>query len=216
MHGEGVLRAVLNTTAPRSDEAGFTLVELVIVLLLSSIVLVAALSSLTSLANAASRNDSVVDREQAVSTVVAQLERDIRSASAISIPAGASPGDQLQLTVPASGGGSTNLLWVYDAAGGTLTRESQVNGAFESNGPTATNISNGSGTAVFTYYAADASDISATSPSNIALCTTAVGIEVKANSSQVGGGTFQETSEVALTTQAQALTVPGDGPCGSD
>ena len=37
---------------------------------------------------------------------------------------------------------------------------------------------------------------------------------VKVTSTQASGGSFEETSEVALTNQAQDLTTPGDGQCG--
>lgn len=193
----------------RRGEEAFTLIEMVIVLLLSSIVLTAAVSSLTSLANAAGRNDSVESQEQTVSTVMAQLERDVRSASSISFLSGASPADELQLAV-FNGGSTTNVLWVYDPTAATLTRETQVNGAFQPSGSSLTGVSSGA----FTYYGSGAQPLSAPAGS-IALCATAVAIDLKVTSTQAGVGSFEETAEVALTGQTENLTAPGDGLCGS-
>lgn len=205
---------MLKQTDPVRTDAGFTLVELVIVLLLASVVLIAALSALTSLANAAGNNDSVVRREQAVSSVLAQLERDVRSSASISTPAGASAADELQLAVP-DATGTTEVLWVHDSSAGTLTRETEVDGAFQPGGLAVEDVSNDPATPVFTYYRSDASLIPTTTASTVDLCATAVGIDVRVKSSQAGGGGFGETSEVALTDQAQSLTAPGDGQCGS-
>lgn len=205
---------MLTETRSRSDEAGFTLLEMAIVLLVATVVLVSAVSTLTSLANAASRNEAVNTQEQSVSTTMAQLERDIRSATSISFPSGASPQDELQLA-ETSGGTNSNLLWVYNASLGTLTREAQVNGAFQAGGSAVDGVSSAAGTGVFKYYGTQAGDISATPPSNIAMCATAVGIDLQVTSTRVGVGSFEETAEVALTQQADSLTTPGGDPCGS-
>ena len=199
----------------RRDDGGFTVVEMVVVLALSSIVLIAAFSGLTSLANAAVRNDATVTREQAVSTAMGWLERDIRSASSISFPSGASPADELQLAVASTGSGtSTNVLWLYDVSAGTLTRETQVNGSYQPSGTALSGVSNGS-TPIFTYSGLQGRDISSHSSSDIARCSTGVGLDVKITSTQATGGTFEETSQVALTSQALSLNPPGNGLCGS-
>lgn len=205
---------MLNTDNPRGEE-GLTLIEMVIVVVLASVVLAAAMGALTSFGSAAASNNSIVGEQQAASTVMAQLERDIRSASAISIPSGASPSDQLQLTLPGGGGSTTQVLWIYDPASGTIARETEVGGAFRPSGYSTGGVGNGTATPVFTYYASDGTDISSTTVSNIAMCSTAVGIHVTLTSSRTGIGPYQETAEVALTDQALALTAPGDGQCGS-
>ena len=186
---------------------------MMIVLLLGSIVLVVAGGALISLDNATNRNDSLVGEEQAASTVMAQMERDIRSASTISIPSGASASDQLEVAVLGPDGSTTEVLWSYDPTARTLTRQTQSNGAFQPSGYTIAGVANGTGAPVFRYFDSGASDISARSTSEIATCATAVEIDVRVSSGTPGVGSFEESAEVALTNQVQALTTPGNGQC---
>jgi prepilin-type N-terminal cleavage/methylation domain-containing protein len=206
---------VLKEIRGRRDEDGFTLVEMALVLVIASIVLVMATQGLTSFTNAASANDSIVRRQQTASTVVAQLERDIRSASGISIPAGSAADDELQLAIPGGGGATTDVRWVYDPSSGTFGRQTQAtDGSFQPAGYSASGVANDPGAPVFTYYGADASEIPASATSDIALCATAVAIDLQL-SGGASGGSYEERAEVALTDQAQALTAPGNGQCGS-
>ncbi len=185
-----------------------------IVLMLASIVLAVAANALISLDNAASRNDSVVQEEQAASTVMAQMERDIRSAAAISTPSGASAADQLQVAELNSDGSTILVLWLYDPTAETLTRETQQGSGFRPSGYAIAPVNNGAVAPVFRYYDSSTSEIPATNTSGIATCATAVGVDVKVSSSRAGVGTFEETAEVALTNQVQSLTAPGNGQCG--
>lgn len=204
------------TPAPADErEDGSSLLELVIVLMLASIVLAVAAGALISLDNAASRNDSVVQEEQAASTVMAQMERDIRSAAAISTPSGASAADQLQVAELNPDGSTTLVLWSYDPTAETLMRETQQGSGFQASGYAIARVSNGPGSPVFRYYDSSTSEIPATNTSGIATCATAVGVDVKVSSSRAGVGTFEESAEVALTNQVQSLTTPGNGQCGS-
>jgi prepilin-type N-terminal cleavage/methylation domain-containing protein len=198
----------------RRSDAGFTVVELAVVLIVMSIVLVIAGTSLISLDRATSRNDSAVQEEQAASNGMAELENDLRSAATVTIPPGASAADELQLALLGSAGATTNVRWVYDVSAQTLTRQVQLQGSYQPQGYSIADVSNGAAAPVFTYYDSNESDISETTGSNIALCTTAVGIDVQVASSAQGVGAFDETSEVALTNQVQALTAPGNGECG--
>lgn len=213
MHREGHLGPVLTRAGAGGREDGLSLLEMMIVVLISSIVVAIAGSALVSLDNAASRNDSLVKEEQKASTVMAQMERDIRSASSISIPAGASAADQLQLAVLAADGSTSDVLWRYDPTAGTLTRETQQNGTFQPSGAVITRVTNGTGTPVFRYYNSSTTEIAATNTSGIAGCATAVAVEVDVSSGTAGVGSFQETAQVALTNQVQALTAPGTGQC---
>lgn len=204
---------MLTASGAGGGEGGFSLLELMIVLLLGSIVLVIAGGALISLDNATNRNDSLVQEEQAASGVMAQMERDIRSASTVSIPAGASASDQLETAVLGSDGSTTEVLWAYDPTARTLTRETQQNGTFQPSGFSIERVANGAGTPVFRYFDSGASDISARSASEIATCATAVEIDVQVSSGTSGVGSFEESAEVALTNQVQALTTPGNGQC---
>lgn len=199
---------------PTRDD-GFTLLEMIIVLLLASVVLVVAMGALISLDNTASRHDSLVQEEQSASTAMGMLERDIRSATAISFPAGEPAAEQLQLAVLEPDGSTTNVLWVYSPSAGTLTREVEVPSGYQPDGYSVSGVVNGVGTPVFTYYDSGTADISGTTTSNIAVCATAVGIDLRIWSGAAGVGAFEENAEVALTDQAQALTTPGNGQCGT-
>lgn len=196
-------------------EEGFSLLELVIVLMLASIVLAVAAGALISLDNATTRHDSAVQEEQAASVVMADMERDIRSASAVSIPADASATDQLQLAELNSDGSTTDVLWKYDPTAQTLSRQTASDGSFQPSGDTITKVTNGPDSPVFRYYDSRITEIPAASTSQISTCATAVGVDVKVSSPTRGVGSFEETAEVALTNQVQSLTTPGNGQCGS-
>ncbi|HMC38959.1 MAG TPA: hypothetical protein VKI19_04800 [Acidimicrobiales bacterium] len=200
---------------PRRDDSGFTLLELALVSLLSTVVLAMAAGSLISLQNATSRNGSAIQEEQSASLVMAQMERDIRSASSISFPAGASPSQQLEMTVVNASGPDSLVLWVYSPDAATLTREVQVNGTFAPTGSAISHITNGATTPVFTYSDLTGADISSHPTSDIEACTTGLGVNVQISSTTSGVSGFQEKAEVALTNHVEALTAPGSGQCGS-
>lgn len=206
---------MLSPARAEGRDEGFSLLELVIVLMLASIVLAIAAGALISLDNATVRHDSVVQEEQTASLVMADMERDIRSASAVSTPAGASATDQLQVAELNSDGSTTDVLWKYDPTAQTLSRQIRLDGAFQASGETITKVANGTDSPVFRYYDGTASEIPATSTSEISVCATAVGVDVKVSSAATGVGSFEETAEVALTNQVQTLTTPGNGQCGS-
>ena len=195
-------------------DAGFTVLELSVALLLAAIVIASAGDSLISLSNADNRTNSTVQEEQAASQVLAQVERDIRSATTISFPSGSSPSQEVQLAVANADGTTTNVLWVYNSTAGTFSREVQAQGAFSPSGYSISNVSNGS-TPVFTYSDFSATAIPTTSTSTIAECATAVSIQIDVSSATHGVGGFQESGEVALTDRLEVLTAPGNGLCGS-
>jgi prepilin-type N-terminal cleavage/methylation domain-containing protein len=195
------------------SEAGFSLLEMMFTVLVMSIVLVVAGSALVSLSRTASRNEAMVETEQSASTVMAQLTRDIRSAGSLSVPSGATPADEVELAVVKQSGGTTTVLWTYNTAAATLTREVEVGSTFEPSGFTVSKVANPSSSAVFTYYDDTGSNISATSTSNIATCTTAIGVDLYVASTTSGVANQQESNEVALTNQLNALDAPGSGQC---
>ena len=198
----------------RRGEDGFTLVELSVTSVVAVIALAIAGDALISLNNAAYRNDSHVREEQANSLVMAQIERDIRSAASISFPSGASTTQQLQISVTSPDATTSDVLWVYDPAAHTFTREVQKQGSFVPSPTATTDVANGS-VPVFKYYDLNTDDISSTSASNIAACTTAVSVTLNVSSKTVGVGQYMESGEVALTNRLETLTAPGSGQCGS-
>ncbi len=198
---------------PDGSESGFSLLEMMFTLLVMSVVVTIAGTSLVSLSRTASRNESMVEVEQSASTIMAQLTRDIRSADTLSFPAGATPADEVQLAVNQQAGGATTVLWTYNPSTATLTRETEVGSTFKPSGFTLSKMANSTSTPVFTYYDDTGSNISATSSSNIASCTTAIGVGLNVVPSTSGVVNQQQSAEVALTNQLNTLTAPGSGQC---
>ena len=56
-------------------------------------------------------------------------------------------------------------------------------------------------------------NISTNTTSDIAKCTTAIGVDVYVSSSTRGTATYQESEQVALTNQLITLTASGTGQC---
>jgi type II secretory pathway pseudopilin PulG len=198
----------------RRDDRGFTAVELAVTCLVMGIAFGIAGESFVSLATSSTHNSATVVDEQSTATAMAQVQRDIRSASTLSIPAGAVSSDELQLTILASDGTTSNVRWIYTPATETLDRQLQTSTGWNSTGFTTTSVSNGTATPVFTYHDLNGNDISSSLPSNIATCTTLIGVEIDVSPTIHGVQPFQEQADVALTNQVATLTAPGNGQCG--
>jgi prepilin-type N-terminal cleavage/methylation domain-containing protein len=215
---------LLNPPRPRpapenGRDDGFTLIELLVVTLIMGIVIAIAGAVLYSLSTTANRNDSMVNDEQAASTVLAQLSRDIRSANTLTFPAGALSTDtpsEVELIDNQPAGGTLSVLWVYNASAATLTRKVLVGSAFATSGTVLSRVVNPAGSPVFSYLdGKSGTSISGQSPATIALCATGVNVDlfVAPKSAARGVATFEESAEVALTNQLATLTAPGNGQC---
>jgi prepilin-type N-terminal cleavage/methylation domain-containing protein len=196
-------------------QGGYTIVELTVVMLVMSVVLVIAGSVFISLSTTANRNDSMVADEQAASSAVTQMTRDIRSANSISFPA-SNPGNQIQLVDNQQSGGTQTVMWSYNPAARTLTRQVLVGSSFSTSGPPTSRVANPSTSPVFTYFDDSGSNISATTVANITKCATSIGVHLYIAPSISGVATFQESDQVALTNQLDTLSAPGsNGQCAS-
>ena len=108
-----------------APDAGFTLVELVVVASLLMLVLGAILGVLESLTNTEHTTSQRIDDEQSARVTLAQLERDVRGAAALMVqgPAPSSTTMDLQLA-----DGPNQVAWVFDLTGAhTLTRSENGN-----------------------------------------------------------------------------------------
>ena len=199
------------------DESGFTTLELMVVTLILGVVIAIAGSALVSLMNTASRNEAMVADEQLDSNALAQMARDIRSAGSIAFPSGATLADtsnEVELVDNLPAGGTSTVLWTYNPVASTLTRQVLVGSTFQTSQGPVPRVANPSGTPLFTYYdGVSGADISATNPSNIAQCTTAITVNVYVSAAIAGVSPVSESEQVAVTDRLNALTAPGIGYC---
>lgn len=204
-----------------------------VVLSIMGVVLVIAGGALLSLQKAAQRNNSMVTQEQAASTTLALMARDIRSAHSIGFPSSSTDAADAVILYEnqPSGTGTTPVEWIYQppaapATVGTLSRIVLTS----SLAPSTTeevlpDLANGTN-AVFSYYnlagAPQATTPSGTADPTLQNCTTGIGVSLtipashldNASESLVGMNTFQESEEVAITDQEQILSAPGNNQCG--
>lgn len=217
--------------------SGFTLIEVLVVLLITTIIATIAGNALISLSSTASRTDSMVQEEQTASTVLAQLTEDIRSAVAISFPSGTSPSSELELTVIGTSlcssgttttttGGVTykTVLWVVGSTG-TLTREQQNSSCAFIQSPLQLNyLVNTASEPVFSYSddqgepvplptatPAPVTPLASSWNSLIASQASAVSVNLYVSTVIRGVPTYHTTSVAALTNQLQTLNPPGEG-----
>jgi prepilin-type N-terminal cleavage/methylation domain-containing protein len=193
------------------DEHGYSLLEIMVVSVILAVIMAIGGGAFVSINNSTTRNELMVQAEQSASTVLTQLEHDIRSSQTVAVPGGVEPSQGIQMAVLASDGTTTNIEWLYNISSQTLTREVQSGSSYQPSGFQATSVQS----AAFTYYNAQGTDITATTNSNIATCATAIGIDLLIAPAESGTTPFEETAEVALTNQLNVLTAPGNGQCGA-
>lgn len=196
-------------TRPREEE-GFTLLEIMVVSIVLAAILAIGGGTFVSLNNTTARNEAMVQAEQSASTTMTELEHDIRSTQTLLIPAGVGASQGLQLAILQPDGTTTNIQWLYDPFLDTLTRSIQNGASFQPSGYKLSSVTN----ATFSYFDAQAEDITSTTSSNIALCTTAIGVDVTVTPTTRGASPFEDNAEVAITNQLNVLSSPGNGQCG--
>lgn len=210
--------ALQRRIARRRAEDGFTVLELVVTTLIMSVVVSVAATVLVSLTVAASRNGATVKNEQDASSILTEMARDIRSATAVSFPT-SSPASEVQLSDEVVSGSSTTTSTVqWSVNGSILQRSVLINGAFVA-GPYSVKLANNTATnPVFSYYTYKTPNVALSYPTDsltdFQLCTTTIGVDLvvarTVNSSQ---STYEATQQVALTNELDVLTTPGNGYC---
>lgn len=217
--------------APRGEE-GFTVLEMMVVLVILSIVLAIVGNVLMSVTHAANQGEALVENEQQSTLAIGRLARDLRAANPLQPIIDESPtsgynsyADQIQVTlVNPTGGAPTTVEWVYDPNAQTLTREvlSGPHGSVVSAETVLRNVFNctGSGCSpaqpVFRYWDNAGNEFTQgdTPDGTIATCTTRVTIDLISRSDP-GPLPFQETKDVELRNQIADLQATGGDPCGS-
>jgi prepilin-type N-terminal cleavage/methylation domain-containing protein len=164
-------------TAKRDeDQAGFTLIELVVVTTLLLLVLGSILGVLDSLTSAQATTSTRIDDEQAARLTLAQFSHDVRSAASVVAPS-VSPAYATTVDVILNDVAHTEIRWVYDPAASTLTRNIVTGGV-----PAATavlkSVANGTGPSpVFVWLAADGTNLNSSpwaTTSDIAHCAVVI------------------------------------------
>ncbi len=213
--------------AETHPDGGFTLLELMVTMAVMAIVLVIAGSGLISMQGAAVRNDAMITDEQAASTALALMARDIRSAHSIEFLTSTTDARLaviLNENQPNSTA-TTPVEWVYQPGSGssgvgtlsrvTLTSSLTVAGT----NVVLTDVSNPTATPVFSYFNLQGVSMDPTvsgADQTLQNCTTSIGVDLMISPSPVPGVTnFQETDTVAITDQEQILSAPGNGQCGT-
>jgi prepilin-type N-terminal cleavage/methylation domain-containing protein len=203
------------------DDAGFTLIELVVVLLVSTIVLVIAGSTLISLNNTTSRVDSMTTDEQEASTVLAQVSRDIRSAHTVTFSGFSTPNPIQELELQMNQPANTWVEWVYTPTAATVNGAHQgsntlvryvgssATGTFKQSAPsvsTPVNVGNGTTIPLFQYFQVTGAQMYGTAANvgTLDACTTRVTVtlEVIPQSKESGIPSFELTDDVTITDQA--------------
>jgi len=213
---------------PRPSEAGVTLIELTVVLLLMSIVLAIAGTTLFSLTRTANRNDTLVSDEQAASTVLAQVSRDVRSAHQVTFVGFSSPAPTQEIELQMNQPAGTWVQWIYTPTAATVNGFNQpahtlarysstsATGSFRLSNPdisTPVNVVNGTSTFIFRYFQGNGSEITTIdAPSSLQTCTTRVLLTIQVNTSNpvTAVATFQVGDDVAITDQEMQW---GSLPC---
>jgi prepilin-type N-terminal cleavage/methylation domain-containing protein len=177
----------------RSDQRGFTLVELAVAMSLMLLVSGALLGALESGTNAERRASTRVDDEQAVRLVLAQFTRDVRNATSVGAPSLAS--SEVDLAY-ANGDG---VVWAYDPSTHVLQRQLIPNGQDTANlGVSLGGLTN-TGT-VFAFLGANGKDL-LTDPSSSAVdlttCTSTVEVSVTA-AAHPPARPFRETADAPV------------------
>lgn len=156
------------------SEAGFTLIELSIAMLLAGIIATSLFGMLGSGTGAEKDLQQVADTQERVRVALVQLTSDIRETTQIGAGSGAS---SIQLTKVSLDGASTSTVaWTYDSAAQTLTRTTDAG-----SGPQTTFRLNRAtpdpAYPVFTYYKPDG--VTTLAAADASACTASVSVHLR-------------------------------------
>jgi prepilin-type N-terminal cleavage/methylation domain-containing protein len=155
----------------RTDERGFTLIELAVAMSILLLVAGALLAALESGTNAEHNASNRIDVEQSVAAALAQFQRDVRNATEVNQPTNK---NQIDLNV-----GTSHIRWWYNAAGHQLVRKIYLpTGTY--NGVTVNGVTNPAGT-TFTLLSADGTNLltlADASHNDVLACVATIGVSV--------------------------------------
>jgi type II secretory pathway pseudopilin PulG len=219
-----VLTLVQRLRRARSEESGYTIVEVMVTTAILMIVLVIVFGLLVSLTRNEARSQALVSNEQNVRFEIDQLAKDIRASNPLvpllNATSAAAYDNQIEMVLGPTGGTQTVVRWTYDT-----TVEQMVRQVMSGTSATATVVSQAfylarvrnveSGTPVFWYYGQQGEDLVAQGLSlgpnhthDPANCAIRVHIEVSSDSNP-GPLPFTQTQDVEIRNR-----LPGNVGCG--
>ena len=207
----------------RDDEAGFSIIEVMIATSILLIVLAMLFSSLVSLTNSENRSERLVGNEQNVRFELDQLAREIRAANPLvpllNASTAATYDSQIEMVLGPTGGTQSVVRWTYDT-----TNEEMLRQVMTDTSASATVVSQSffltrvrnveTGAPVFTYYGQHDEDLVAQTLANsgnlhdAANCAVRVHI-VLTSDSNPGPIPFTESQDVEVRNR-----LPGNVGCG--
>lgn len=202
-------------------EAGFTLIELVMAMMILMIVLALFFNMLVSLTNSEHRAQALVSNEQAVRFELTQLAREIRAANPLVVlPTTDQYSNQISLILGPTGGTQEVVRWTYDTNPSSPTYLQLARELMSDSSYSATVVARSwfltqvrnfeLGKPIFTYHDAEGQDMVANGEytnSDIANCSIRVHIELSADSNP-GPIPFTATQDVELRNR-----LPGGTGC---
>ena len=186
-------------------EDGFTMIELVIVALISSLLLGSILGILDGQTRAERRVSAIADNQELVRQALVTMQRDLRSAEAIVAPTDTSTASRRVdlVHVDFDSGARSHLRWRVDAAAGELVRE-----AVAPSGSVATTyrLTGVEPTSSFRYFAADGRELSTGNGTawTLAACTARVRVQLGA-APTAGPAPLAVTSDVELRNRRRTI-----------
>jgi prepilin-type N-terminal cleavage/methylation domain-containing protein len=199
----------------RREEGGFSLVELLVVLVILGVVLAMAGSTLVSMTRAGNRGQALVDNEQNANFALNALARDLRAANPLLAPSSSAVYTTVvQMDLGPSAGPQTVVQWVFDSTAKTLTRNIMSGTTVTSSYLWLTGVLNSSTQPVFGLFDSANNDLVAQAavPGTVALCTTRVEVQID-GLSEPGPLPFNVVADVQLRNQIANLAAAGGQPC---
>jgi len=218
-----VLTLVRRLRRARSDERGFTVIEVMVATSILLVVLAIVFGMLVSLTRNEARSQALVGNEQNVRFELDQLAREIRAANPLvpllNAPDASTYDNQIEIVLGPTGGTQTVVRWTYDT-----TAEQMVRQVMSGTSASATVVSQSfylarvrnveSGIPVFTYFGQHGEDLVAQTLADdgnlhdAANCAVRVHIEISSDSNP-GPLPFTQTQDVEVRNR-----LPGNVGCG--
>jgi type II secretory pathway pseudopilin PulG len=213
---------VLNGVKERDDEAGFTIIEVMIATSILMLVLAMLFGTLVSLTKNEDRSQRLVSNEQNVRFELDQLSREVRAANPLTILDSTTQySNQIEMVLGATGDPAQQVVrWTYETDPTSPNYEELSRQTMSDSSDTATVLSTSwylirvrnveTSTPLFTYYDANEQDMVANgnyTNSDIANCAIRVHISLSSDSNP-GPLPFTETQDVELRNR-----LPGGTGC---